>query len=151
MINNVATPILLLTGLETIELGQNAFATNSFILGTTTLNANDKIVIDNSWSCTASDIEKNSDGILVYPRIKIKSAKMKNDSSSLFLSYNNVLLETAKDYISLFNIHNDNENLAYFITLQPETLLSNGYDGSYKILNVKYALSTEDIAIYLDA
>ena len=151
MINNVATPILLLTGLETIELGQNAFATNSFILGTTTLNANNKIVINNSWSCTASDIEKNSDGILVYPRIKIKSAKMKNDPSSLFLSYNNILLDTAKDYISLFNIHNDNENLAYFITLQPDALLSNGYNGSYKTLNIKYALSTEDIAIYLDA
>ena len=147
-INNVVTPILLLTGVENITLGNEAFAAGSFIIGTTTLN-NNNIIIDESWDCTNATIITNGNGVLVYPRVKIKSGKVKNDVNNLFVTYNNNLLSTPKDYYSLLDIHNEGEQV-YYITLKSETLI-NGFYNNNKTLNIKYCLSNIDVSIYLDA
>lgn len=103
---------------------------------------------------------------VVYPRIFINSLKLKTDSDSLIVNYEDY---GAKDsasritnYTTLtpyedYSILTRSVNQQYAITLKPDVIVEKGIKGSItgeiqpRQTMIKYALSNADTSIYLDA
>ncbi len=111
----------------------------------------------------------NTDKI-VYPRIFIKSLKVRTDSDSLVMKYqdyNDVASDSNNknqvvNYITLkpyedYSVLTRSLDEQYVITLNPEMVATKGATGSYsgnieaRQAMIKYSISNADTSIYLDA
>ena len=96
-------------------------------------------IINNTFSNTCQ---------VVFPRIRIYSLQFKTSSDTLFINYDNELLESYRDYYITNDIMSDGRS-AYIITIKPEVMARHAlYTG---LLEVDCALSNASTAIYLDA
>lgn len=111
--------------------------------------------IDNSTNTIIRIAENNENQLqvidnpsnIIYPRIKIDNFSLKTDTTNLMLSYDNHILEYYKDFYVL------SRNTAYYITLQPRSLLciAGLLNWQSKNLEIFYTISQANTAIYLDA
>ena len=90
--------------------------------------------------------------LMVYPRIKIKSSKLKISEDELIIYFNMGLKGTYKlknyeEYYVSFRIDDNTHETIYCITINPEFLFKYGL-GDFKI---NYSISNTGLIMYLDA
>lgn len=129
----------------------------------TTISGNEIIYnISPSINVTPSMwVNLNNTYEVVYPRIRIESMYMKDDSNSLSLKYNNTSIEKYTDYY-LTTRADESEHIeytenadtirplvnSYYITLKPETIIRGG---AKTILEILFTVSNAASSIYNDA
>ena len=88
---------------------------------------------------------------MVYPRCKISSLTLKNNSTDLTLSYNYTALKEFEDYYTFQRIDEVNSEYEsnYYITLKPMVFFKAGVLNA--MLGIRYSLSNASTAIYVDA
>ena len=154
---NEIIPVLMLIGAESLYFNHEQFTNSTDYLNRSILQprlGNVKAVVEsNGVTLTIENEQSVLDKFIsyenlqkykfVYPRIEINSTSLKNNSTDLFLLYDNNALTNFEDYYVLMR------DEAYYITIKPEIFFS--YGGIDKDLILKYTLSNADTSIYLDA
>lgn len=96
---------------------------------------------------------------IVYPRIKITSLALKNNTTDLTLNYNYQALKDYEDYYILQRVdelENETYQSCYYISFKPEVFLKanegvSDFDGTKKTFGIRYCISNASTAIYLDS
>ena len=87
---------------------------------------------------------------LVVPRIKLSSLAVKHSEDQLAIKYNNNMLEEYEDYSVLTRTNGGEDEIGYYITLDPGRMMREGLVNNQK-LDILYTLSNANVSIYLDA
>ncbi len=155
-------PALIITDAESMSDDEINHMKNSGILATIETIVNEQDASDVTTQITPiaknlqwyTDTQLINNVIQVYPRLKIDTLNLMNNSTDLGIKYNDIALHNYVDYSVLTR---EDE---YLITLKELSLLLNGYDNSdsqsinsilRKVIDIKYSISNASTAIYLDA
>ena len=140
---NETIPVLMITDVYTID-DFHTLRTNAWIgtikanVGTSVEYEIDKKIENVKW------IDNLEDYKVVYPRFKINSIKMLNNTTDLIVYQGETLLKNYEDYYVNFR---DGQ---YYITIKPEKLIETG-GGVFGNFKINFHLSNAAEAIYLDA
>lgn len=109
-------------------------------------------LIGNNW------VTLNNSNFVVYPRIKVNSLELKNNTTDLTLNYQYTALEMYNDYylFQRVDLVGSTQESNYYITFKPEVFLlypdlfslSGTHTGRF---GIRYSISSASTAVYLDA
>lgn len=94
--------------------------------------------------------EKRPDATIVYPRLRINSLELKNNSADVLISLNGYTLTYIEDFYVLVKLDKVDNTHKYFITIKPKMFIKYAWDDIPRI-SINYTTSNASEAIYLDA
>ena len=165
---NLTYPVIILTGENTLSSAEAENLRTAWTIGRLDYIEENNTVIVNKTAWInyngALTIDTNHYYKRLYPRIKVKSDKVKIGDNNLYLSLNNNKLEEYNDYQVLVDDTFDESNFTaevyYYITLKPESMIkylkvipleNNNFNYQLGKLDSKITVSNVATAIYLDA